>query len=114
MENAGKFELIVTIVDKGHSQLVIEASKEAGAEGGTILGGRGSGVHEKVKLFGISIQPEKEIVLTLVPREIANAVIKAIVEAAELKKPGKGITFALDVTRVAGFTHLLDSEDRMW
>jgi hypothetical protein len=31
-----------------------------------------------------------------------------------LKKPGKGITFALDVTRVAGITHLLDSEDRMW
>lgn len=107
-----KFDLIVTILNKGRSQLVVEASKKAGAEGGTILGARGTGIHEKAKLFGIAIEPEKEIVLTLVPRDMVDKVLSAIVEEAELNKPGKGITFILEVKRVAGITHLLDEDLR--
>ncbi|MEX2364611.1 MAG: hypothetical protein WD597_13355, partial [Balneolaceae bacterium] len=61
-----KFQLIVTIVNKGFSGKVVDASKEAGAEGGTIITGRGSGIHEKAKLFNLAIEPEKDIVLTLI------------------------------------------------
>ncbi|UNC92300.1 P-II family nitrogen regulator [Candidatus Contubernalis alkaliaceticus] len=107
-----KFDLIITIVNKGRSQLVVEASKKAGAEGGTILGGRGTGIHEKAKLFGITIEPEKEIILTLVPREMTDKVLDTVIQEAELNKPGKGITFVLEVKRVAGITHLLDSDLR--
>lgn len=105
-----KFDLIVTIVNKGHSHVVVDASKKIGAEGGTILGGRGTGVHERAKLFGIAIEPEKEIILTLVPHEAVEKVLGAIVDEAELNKPGKGITFVLDVSRVAGIKHLLEED----
>ena len=107
-----KFDLIITIVNKGRSHLVVEASKNAGAEGGTILGGRGTGIHEKAKLFGITIEPEKDIILTLVPRDDVDKVLNTIIEEAELNKPGKGITFVLEVKRVAGITHLLDEDIR--
>jgi len=107
-----KFDLIVSIVNRGHSQLVVEASKKAGAEGGTILGGRGSGVHEKSRLFGVTIEPGKDIILTLVPRDDADAVLDAILDEAELNKPGKGISFILEVKKVAGITHLLDEDTR--
>lgn len=40
-----EFQLIVTIVNKGHCGTVLDASLEAGAEGGTIITGRGSGIH---------------------------------------------------------------------
>ncbi len=106
------FDLIVTIVDKGRSCLVVEASKKAGAEGGTILRGRGTGVREKATLFGMAIEPEKEIVLTLVPREDSEVVLDAIIEKAELNKPGKGIAFILEVKRIACIIHLLDDEDK--
>ena len=106
------FELIISIVNKGNASLVVEASKKVGAEGGTVLGGRGTGIHEKAKIFGISIEPEKEIVLTLVPCEQVETVLKAIIEEAELNKPGKGIAFVLEVERVAGITHLLDDDTR--
>lgn len=104
------FDLIMSIVNKGHSETVIEAAKNAGAEGGTIMGGRGTGIHEKAKLFGISIEPEKEVVLNLVPREIVNKVLHSIVENTGLNKPGKGIAFVLEVERTAGIYHLIKNK----
>lgn len=100
-------DLIITIVNKGHSVEVIDASKEAGAEGGTILHGRGSGIHDTAKLFGIRIEPEKEVVLTLVENTKTDSVIDAISKKININKPGKGVLFVLDVKRVAGIHHLI-------
>jgi hypothetical protein len=58
--------LIVSIVRKGWGNTVLEASIKAGATGGTVLLGRGIGVNEKESIFGMPIEPEKEILLTLV------------------------------------------------
>ena len=99
------YDLIVTIVNKGRAEKVMEAAKKAGAEGGTIMHGRGSGIHEKAKLFGIVIEPEKEIVLTLVPSDISQDVLENILKEAELHKPNKGIAFVLPVSKVAGINH---------
>lgn len=101
-------DLIITIVNKGSCEKVIEASKKAGAEGGTLLFGRGTGIHEHAKLFGITIEPEKEVILTLIRREISENVFNAIAAAVDLNKPGKGIAFVLEVEKVVGITHLLD------
>jgi nitrogen regulatory protein PII len=102
------FQLIITIVNRGSCGTVVDASKEAGAEGGTIISGRGSGVHEKAKLFSFTIEPEKDIVLTLVPSDRTEKVLDAIVRATELNEPGNGIAFVLDVEEVTGINHLID------
>jgi nitrogen regulatory protein PII len=102
------YDLIVTIVNKGEAEKVVNSSKESGAEGGTILFGRGTGIHEHAKLFGISIEPEKEIILTLIDRQQSNQVLEAIINEAKLNKPGKGIAFVLEVERVVGINHLLN------
>src|SRR5699024_9957094 len=72
------YDLIVTVVNKGDSDKVVEASKEAGAEGGTIISGRGTGIHEKAKLFNILIEPEKEVILTLISRDKTSDVLQSI------------------------------------
>jgi len=82
--------------------------KKAGADGGTLLFGRGTGIHEHAKLFSITIEPEKEVVLTLIKRDMCERVLDAIVSEADLNKPGKGIAFVLEVERVVGINHLLD------
>ncbi|HHT47535.1 MAG TPA: P-II family nitrogen regulator [Firmicutes bacterium] len=107
MDGNIKFDLIITIVNKGQAEKVVEASKKAGAEGGTIVLGRGTGIHEKVKLFGISIEPEKELILTLIKKELTQTVLDAIVAKADLYKPGKGIAFVLEIGKVVGISHLL-------
>ena len=71
-----------------------------------MLYGRGTGVHERKSFFGILIEPEKEVVLTLIPRERTQSVLQAIVKAGQLEKPGTGIAFVLDVSQVAGIIHL--------
>ncbi len=101
-----QYNLIVTILNKGDSELALNASKNAGARGGTIIFGRGTGIHEKAKLFGINIEPEKEIVLTLIERENTSKVLNAIVNETGLDKPGKGIAFILDVEAVAGISEI--------
>jgi len=101
-----KFELIVTIVDKDMSGDVIDAAKRGGAEGATVLHGRGSGVHEKAKFFGITIEPEKEVVLILVPSEIRKAVLKSIAKEINIDQPNSGVAFVIDVTKVIGIRHL--------
>lgn len=103
--------LIVTIVRKGWGSTVLEASVASGARGGTVLGGRGAGVHEQEKIFGMSIEPEKEIVLTLVPTPRADATLAAIVQAADLNHIGHGIAFVLPVDKVVGAARFLDAAD---
>ncbi len=102
------FQLIVTIVNKGHCGKVIDSSLEAGAEGGTIISGRGSGIHEKAKIFSFNIEPEKDIVLTLVPADRTEKVLEAIVNETKLNEPGNGIAFVLDVEKTTGINHLIE------
>ena len=106
-----KFDLIVTIVNKGSSHTILKASKKAGAEGGTILIGRGTGIREDKTLFGIPIEPEKEIILTIVSHDISEKVLDAVVQAGRLDKPGAGISFVVELKKVAGICHLCDLDE---
>ncbi|ADH86668.1 P-II family nitrogen regulator [Desulfurivibrio alkaliphilus] len=106
MQQASGFELIVTVVNKGNSEAVVSASKRAGAEGGTILYGRGTGIHEKETLFSIPIEPEKEVVLTLIAADKTEAVLQAIRQDTGLDEPGRGIAFVLPVDKTTGIKRL--------
>ena len=97
--------LIVTIVMRGWGDPVIEASMKAGAEGGTIVFGRGIGIHEKKKIMGIPVEPEKDIVLTITPPHKTDAILNEIVRTARLGEPGRGIAFTLSVDRFVGAVH---------
>ncbi|MDD5126912.1 MAG: P-II family nitrogen regulator [Dehalococcoidales bacterium] len=94
--------LIVTIVNKGWGDIILEASMKAGASGGTILMGRGTSVHEQQKIMGILIEPQKEVLLTICESDRSAEILKEIVLAAELEKPGAGISFVVPVNDTAG------------
>lgn len=100
-----KYDLIVTIVKKGLSEKVMDATRKGGAEGGTIMFGRGSGIHEKAKLLGIPIEPEKEIIFTVVEKQITKNVLDSIVDSVNLDKPGVGIAFVVELNKVLGICH---------
>ncbi|MDD3521072.1 MAG: P-II family nitrogen regulator [Actinomycetota bacterium] len=105
-----KHDLIVTIVKKGLSEKIIEATKKAGAEGGTIIFGRGTGIHEKAKLLGIPIEPEKEIIFTVAKKKITKDVLDSIVSSVNLNKPGTGIAFVIELSKVLGICHFNEIE----
>ncbi|MEQ4487945.1 MAG: P-II family nitrogen regulator [Dehalococcoides mccartyi] len=103
--------LIVTIVRKGWGDKVLEGSMKAGAEGGTILMGRGVGVHETHQsILGIPIEPEKEIVLSVTYPEKTEAILRKIVDSCDLEDPGAGIAFVIPVEKVVGVCHQLGTQ----
>lgn len=112
MEMESKKDLIVTIVKRGRSEVVVSSSVEAGATGGTIIFGRGTGIHERQKILGISVEPEKEIVFTVVDAEATDRIVDAIVKGAELETPCMGILFVIPLSQVKGIVHLLQCEEK--
>ncbi|MBW6463376.1 MAG: P-II family nitrogen regulator [Firmicutes bacterium] len=107
MEINIKHDLIVTIIKKGFCENIITASREAGAEGATIIPARGTGIHETKKLLGIPIEPEKEIIFTIVQEAKSEKVLDAIIKAGKLEKPATGIAFVIELKKVAGVVHLV-------
>jgi nitrogen regulatory protein PII len=101
-----EYDVIFTIVNQGHSDEVVVAAKEAGAGGGTVLSAHGISDSETAKFFGIIIQPEKDVVVTLVPSAIRKKVMLAIRENAGLSKKGKGISFSMPVNGVVGLPNI--------
>lgn len=97
MEN--KYELVICVVNAGFSQNVMEAARAAGAKGGTILRARGSANPESEEFFNIKIQPDKELVMILVPKSIKDDVEKGVYKEAGIADEAKGIIFSLPVNR---------------
>lgn len=99
-----KHEMILCVVNTGFSEIVMDAAKEVGARGGTVIHARGTANKEAEQFFHITIQPDKEIVLILVPAKIKDDVLHAIYRSAGLKSEGQGIAFSLPVDDVVGLT----------
>ncbi len=97
-----KHEVILCIINSGFSDAVMDAARELGAGGGTVINARGTAAPEAEKLFNITIQPEKEIVMIVVKKEIKDDVLRALYKKVGLETPGQGIAFSLPVTDVAG------------
>ncbi len=110
-ENKHQHELIITIITKGCFAEVKAAANSAGARGGTLIHALGMGGEEAQKFLGISIQPEKDIILIVVRREEKNKVMKAIAEAAGINTQGKGIIFSLPVDSALGLSEIPYGED---
>ena len=108
METQKNKELVLAIVNKGNTDLVREAARKAGSRGGTITGSRGTANPKLVETYGISIQPEKEIVFIVVDSEIKDKVRKQIYEDAGLSTKGRGIVLSLPIIDSVG---LLPSEE---
>ena len=96
------YQVITIIVDKGNAEDVVRAAEKAGSKGGTILNGRGSGVHETSKVFAMEIELEKEIVLILSEVEKTEAIVSSIRKDLKIDEPGNGIIFVQDVNKTYG------------
>lgn len=99
-----KHEAIFCIVNSGYSEAVMDAAKKLGARGGTIMNARGTANKEAEKFFNITIQPEKEIVMILVPSALKEDILHALYKQVGLDTPGQGIAFALPVDGVVGLS----------
>ncbi len=95
-------QAIFIIVDKGKGALAMKVATEAGAQGGTIINARGSGIHETMTFLHMAIEPEKEILLIVSSRNQTETIVNAVKDKLEIEKPGNGIIFVQDVCGTVG------------
>lgn len=104
-EKLSKAVLIITVCDKGNTDLVMDAAREAGATGGTVVKAHGTGA-EIAKFFGVTICEEKEMVYIVSKREERDKIMYAIMEKAGKDSEAHGVVFSLPVDSVVGIRSL--------
>jgi nitrogen regulatory protein PII len=97
-------EVIVCIVNAGFSEAVMESAREYGAGGGTVLFARGTASKEAESFFKITVQPEKEMVMILVPKDLKDDILHALYKSVGLNTKGQGIAFSMPVDSVVGLS----------
>ena len=101
MENKDEYELIITIVKEGYSDLVMQAAKKEKATGGTVIYGR-SLESSRTILANLTIEPEKDIVLNIVPKEIKKQVMESINKETGVKTEARGLIMSIPIDNVIG------------
>ena len=101
-------ELIIVIAEQGYTNLIMDAAREAGAHGGTVIHAKGTGMEAAEKFMGVSLAAEKELIFIVSKTEGKNAIMQAIMKEAGLDSKAKAITFSLPVTDTAGLRLIED------
>lgn len=97
-----KRELLVTIAEQGYNEQVMEAAREAGAAGGTVIHAKGTGMEKAEQFLGISLASEKDMIFIVTHTAQKNAIMQSIMQKAGAATKAKAIVFSLPVTDTAG------------
>ena len=104
------YELILAIANEGCTDLVMNAARAAGATGGTVVHGKGTGSHNAQKFYAVSLASEKEIVLILTKTGQKADIMRSILKEAGPDSPAGAIVFSLPVTEIAGYGFTKEEE----
>lgn len=104
------FKLIIAFVDDDKTEAVMQAAREAGATGATIIGNaRGEGLKPAKTFLGLSLETQCDVLLFLVERHLSRHILEQIcVTGAFDTAPGTGIALQLDVEDAVGVTHQIE------
>lgn len=101
-------ELIIVIAEQGYTELIMDAAREAGAYGGTVIHAKGTGMEMAEKFMHLSLAAEKEIIFIVTKTEQKKPIMQAIMQKAGPNSKAKAITFSLPVTDTAGLRLIED------
>jgi nitrogen regulatory protein PII len=101
------FKMIITLVNDDKTELVMEAARDAGATGATVINNaRGEGLKKNKTFFGLSLDTNRDMVMFLVEEHLARTILDEIGRVGEFDdKPGTGIAFQIDVEDAVGISH---------
>jgi len=110
MNNQSEYELIITVMNRGHDQNVMDAARTAKATGGTILSAKGFSFSSVEKFFGVTLQSNKEVILILAKSDRRHDIMEAIAEKAGPGTPTGAVSFSMAVSEVKGLQPYLPIE----
>lgn len=98
-------ELIVIIANRNNTDLVMDAAREGGARGGTVLHAKGTAAKGNTTFFGVSLAEEKEVILVVAKGADRNNILRSIMQKAGTDTPAGALAFSLPISHAAGFAN---------
>ncbi len=95
--------LITCIVQRGVADDIVQAARDAGAQGETVNFARGTGVRERLGILSVAVEVEKEVINILVSSEQVERIFEKIYIAGNLDTPGMGIVYITPLEKAATY-----------
>jgi nitrogen regulatory protein PII len=104
------FKLIIAFVKDNKTDTVIDAARQAGATGMTVINNaRGEGLQQTRTFFGLTLETQRDMVLLLVEEHLSRHILETISEVGEFEtQPGTGIAFQIDIEDAVGILHQME------
>lgn len=104
-----QFKIILASVKTDITNKIVDAAKEAGATGATIIPARGTGIREAKTFFGLSLEAQTDIIMFLLEERLIEKILETIGRVGRFDKPGTGIAFVLPVDQVIGLESQIET-----
>ena len=104
-----RFKLIIALVDDDYTDTVLDAARDTGATGATVVtSARGEGGQKKQTFFGLDLTGQRDLCLFLVAEQLARDILEAIAKAGQFEDtPGAGIAFQVNIEDAIGLASQL-------
>ena len=110
-ENSRIYDLVIAAMQSGFADEAMNAAREAGAAGGTLIHATMLNNRKAEQLIGVTFQEETEILMILTKREGKLPIMRAIQETAGLKTDAGGVLFSLPVDNLIGVGSMSPDSD---
>lgn len=101
------FKLIIAFVEDDKTDAVLEAARNSGATGATVINhARGEGLKPAKTFLGLSLETQRDVILFLVEEHLSRTILETIEQVGGLDKTsGAGIAFQINVEDAVGISH---------
>mgnify|MGYP000252715721 CR=1 FL=1 len=101
------FKLIITFVQDDKTDAIMQAARDKGATGATVItNARGEGLKASKTFFGLNLETQRDVVLFLVEEHLSRDILETIAKVGDFDtRPGTGIAFQIDVEDAVGVSH---------
>jgi nitrogen regulatory protein PII len=104
------FKLIIALTEDSITNKIVEAARDKGATGSTVISSaRGEGLQVAKTFLGLSLDTQRDVILLLVEEHMCRDILETMATVGEFEaNPGSGIAFSIDVEDAVGVSHQVD------
>ena len=101
------FKMIVVFAEDEKTEAIVDAAREAGATGATVVtNARGEGLKVTKTFLGLTLETQRDVILFVVEEHLSRHILEQINRVGEFDhKPGTGIAIQIDVEDAVGVAH---------
>lgn len=101
------FKLLIVLTEDSKTKDIVEAAREAGATGSTVINqARGEGIEKSTTFLGLNLEIQRDVILMLVEEHLSRSILETIARVGHFDdQAGTGIAFQIDVEDAVGVRH---------